>query len=197
MSDETEVESIRQEVVESMHAHWKLFMLQGLLMLVLGVFAVMLPMVSTLAIELLVGWLLLIGGVLRTVSLLRSQRIPGYWWSMLSAVLAIALGILLVFQPLQGELTLTLLLTVFFILEGMATILIAVHLRTHLGNWGWILFSGVVDLVLAFLILQGWPSTAAWAIGLLLGVNMLFTGLSLAMSALAARTLGGAPPAGP
>jgi uncharacterized membrane protein HdeD (DUF308 family) len=196
MSDETEVEAIRRKILATMHAHWKLFMLQGVLMLVLGVFAIMLPMVSTLAIELLVGWLLLIGGVLRAISLLRSQRMPGYWWSMLSAVLAIVLGILLVFQPLQGELTLTLLLTVFFILEGVATILIAVRLRTHLGNWGWILFSGVVDLLLAFLILQGWPSTAAWAIGLLVGINMLFTGLSLAMSALAARTLGDAPPAG-
>jgi uncharacterized membrane protein HdeD (DUF308 family) len=192
---EADAEAMRSRIVAAIHAHWKLVLFQGVMMVVLGFLAVMLPVVSTLAIELMLGWLFVIGGVLRALVLFRTKRTPGYLWSMLSAVLAVLLGVMLVFQPMQGELTLTFLLTVFFALEGIATIAIAVRLRSHLHNWGWILFNGVVDLVLAILILQGWPSTAAWAIGLLAGINMLFLGLSLITSALAARSLGDSPSA--
>ena len=86
-------------------------------------------------------------------------------------------------------LTLTLVLVVFFILEGIGAILVAIEHRRHLPSWGWVLFSGLVDLLLAFLIWDGWPSSASWAIGLLVGINMLFVGLSLIMTALAARTM--------
>ena len=81
-------------------------------------------------------------------------------------------------------------LVVVFLAEGAAAIFIAVDFRRHLTSWGWTLFSGLVDLVLAYLIWQGWPATADWAIGLLVGINMFMFGLSLAMTALAARSLG-------
>jgi uncharacterized membrane protein HdeD (DUF308 family) len=108
----------------------------------------------------------------------------------LTAILALVLGLLLVARPLEGVLTLTMVLVVVFLVEGVAAILIALDFHRHLHNWGWILFSGLVDLVLAYLIWKGWPATADWAIGLLVGINMFVLGLSLAMTALAARAIG-------
>lgn len=115
---------------------------------------------------------------------------PGFGWSMLTALLSVALGVILILRPLAGVLTLTMVLVAFFIVEGIASILGAIEHRQHLRSWGWVLFSGIVDLFLAYLIWAGWPSSADWAIGLLVGINMLFLGLSLVMTALAARVMG-------
>ena len=120
----------------------------------------------------------------------QSRRLPGFAWALLTALLAILLGLILIFRPLAGVLTLTMVLIAFFILEGITAIVLAVQHRDHLKSWGWVLFSGIVDLLLAFLIWDGWPSSADWAIGLLVGINMLFFGLSLVMTALAARLMG-------
>lgn len=97
------------------------------------------------------------------------------------------MGTILIANPLQGALTLTIVLVLLFLVEGVAAIAVAIGFREHSRNWGWLLFSGLVDLLLAFLIWQGWPGTAAWSIGLLVGVNLFFTGLSLMMLAIAAR----------
>jgi uncharacterized membrane protein HdeD (DUF308 family) len=115
---------------------------------------------------------------------------PGFAWAMVTAVLAIVLGVILIVRPLAGVLTLTMVLVAFFIVEGVASVVGAIQHRRHLRSWGWVLFSGIVDLLLAYLIWAGWPSSADWAIGLLVGVNMLFFGLSLVMTALAARLIG-------
>src|ERR1700751_3585570 len=119
---------------------------------------------------------------------------PGFGWSMLRALLAVVLGLILIARPLAGVLTLTMVLVAFFILEGIIAIVIAVQHRNHLTRWGWVLLSGLIDLFLAYLIWQGWPSSAGWAIGLLVGINMVFLGVSLLMSALAARLMGPQPP---
>jgi uncharacterized membrane protein HdeD (DUF308 family) len=94
---------------------------------------------------------------------------------------------MLVMMPLAGTLTLTVLLITFFVLEAIGKILFALDLRKHSHSWSWALATGILDLFLAALIFAGWPSTAAWAIGLLVGVNMIFFGVSLVMISLAAR----------
>jgi len=148
------------------------------------------PNVATFAISIFVGWLFFIGGIFRALSVWRSRGMPGFAWSLLTALLAILFGLILIFRPLAGALTLTMVLVAFFILEGITAIVLAVRHREHLRSWGWVLFSGIVDLLLAFLIWDGWPSSADWAIGLLVGINMLFFGLSLVMTALTARLMG-------
>ena len=162
-------------------------MVQGVLMIALGTLAVALPVVTTLAVEILVGWLFVIGGVWRAISLARSSRMPGFGWSLAMAIVAIALGAMLVMMPLAGMLTLTMLLITFFVLEAIGKILFALDLRKHSHSWSWALATGILDLFLAALIFAGWPSTAAWAIGLLVGINMIFFGVSLVMISLAAR----------
>jgi len=190
MSDMTDLEGLRRQLALTIHAHWKLFLAQGILMMVLGFMAVAEPNVATVAVGIFVGWLFFVGGIFRAVSVWHSRRMPGFPWSMLTAVLAIALGLILILRPLAGVLTLTMVLVAFFIVEGVASILGAIQHRQHLRSWGWVLFSGIVDLLLAYLIWAGWPSSADWAIGLLVGINMLFFGLSLVMTALAARLMG-------
>lgn len=188
-SIEPKIEEIRRKVAEAIKAHWKLFLTQGIVMIVLGFAAVLLPNIATLAIAIFIGWLFLIGGVVRAFSVWHARSAPGFGWSMLTALLAIALGLILVLHPFEGVLTLTMVLIALFVVEGIAAIVIALEFRRHIKQWGWTLFNGIVDLVLAWLIFQGWPSTAAWAIGLLVGINMIFLGLSLTMTALAGRAM--------
>jgi uncharacterized membrane protein HdeD (DUF308 family) len=191
MSIQPDLEGIRRQMAATIHAHWKLVLVQGIVMMVLGFLAVAEPNVATFAIGIFVGWLFFVGGIFRALSVWRARRMPGFAWSLLTALLAIVLGLILIFRPLAGVLTLTMVLIAFFILEGITAIVLAVQHREHLRSWGWVLFSGVVDLLLAYLIWAGWPSSADWAIGLLVGINMIFLGLSLLMTALAARPMGG------
>jgi uncharacterized membrane protein HdeD (DUF308 family) len=190
MSIQPDIDGIRRQMAATIHAHWKLVLVQGIVMMVLGFLAVAEPNVATIAVGIFVGWLFFIGGIFRAMSVWQSRGMPGFAWSLLTALLAIVLGLILIFRPLAGVLTLTMVLIAFFILEGITAIVLAVQHREHLWSWGWVLFSGIVDLLLAFLIWDGWPSSADWAIGLLVGVNMLFFGLSLVMTALAARLMG-------
>ena len=91
-------------------------------------------------------------------------------------------------SPLVGALSLTLVLIAFFLIEGVVSIMFALdHKRELSGQWGWMLMSGIVDLVLAALVFGGLPSTAAWAIGLLVGINMVFGGSALIAMALHAK----------
>jgi uncharacterized membrane protein HdeD (DUF308 family) len=183
------LDAIRRGLAEAIHGHWKFFLAEGIVMLVLGLLAIAVPEIASLAIAILIGWLFFIGGIFRTLSLLQHRGMPGFAWSLLTALLAIVLGVILLFRPIAGVLTLTIVLVAFFIIEGVAAILLAIEHRRHLPSWGWVLLSGLVDLLLAYLIWDGWPSSAGWAIGLLVGINMVFVGLSLIMTAIAARTM--------
>lgn len=191
MSERTlpDLDDVRGRLSSAIHAHRKLFLAEGIVMLVLGLVAIAVPEVASLAIAVLIGWLFFVGGIFRTISVWQHRTMPGYGWSLAAALLAIILGLVLLLRPAAGVLTLTIVLVAFFILEGISAILLAIEHRRHLPSWGWVLFSGLVDLLLAFLIWDGWPSSAGWAIGLLVGINMLFLGLSLIMTALAARTM--------
>jgi uncharacterized membrane protein HdeD (DUF308 family) len=185
------VEAVRRQVLATLHAHWKLFLVQGILMLILGMLAVALPNFSTLEIELVVGWLFLVGGFLRAAAIVRKRHMPGFWWSLSSSVIALAFGAILIARPLQGVITLTVVLIVVFIVEGIAAIFVAIEFRRYLRHWSWMLLSGVINLGLAYLILRGWPTTAAWVIGLYVGINLIFLGVPLIMNAIAARSIEG------
>ena len=126
------------------------------------------------------------------------RQSPGFCWSLVSAILGIATGVVLLLWPLSGIFSLTLVLIVFFAIEGLASITFGLDHRNALsGRWGWMLRSGVVDLFLAAIILAGLAGTAAWALGLLVGVNMVFGGSALIAMALCARETGARSPADP
>ena len=188
-SIESEMEQSRRRVLSAIRRHWVLFLIEGIALAVFGAIAVVLPGIAALTVTILLGWLFLFSGILGLVTTIWMRQLPGFWWSLLSALLAIITGIALLAWPFGGVLSLTLVLAVFFVIEGVASIMYALdHRREFSGRWGWMLASGVIDLVLAMLILVGFPGTASWAIGLLVGINMLMGGVALMAMALHART---------
>ena len=184
-----DVDRLQRTVAASVREHWVLFLVEGIILVILGVAAVIVPPIAGLATTLFLGWLFLISGIVGLITTFWMRSAPGFWWSLLSAVLSIVAGGLLVGWPVSGLLSLTLVLIVFFLADGVATIMYALdHRRDLSGRWGWMLFSGIVDIVLAALILAGLPGTATWAIGLLVGINLVFGGMALIAMALHARS---------
>jgi uncharacterized membrane protein HdeD (DUF308 family) len=189
--DPGSIDRFQQALAQTVREHWVLFLIEGIVLVVLGVLAILVPMVATIAVAILLGWLLFISGVVGLITTFMMRNAPGFWWSLLSAVLGIVAGIILFGWPILGAISLTLVLTAFFIIEGVASIMYALEHRKELtGRWTWMLVSGIVDLLLALIILTGLPGTAAWALGLLVGINMLFGGTSLIAMALHARSSG-------
>jgi uncharacterized membrane protein HdeD (DUF308 family) len=187
--DRRESDQLQTAVAASLHEHWVLFLVEGIILLVLGAAAILVPPIATLAVAIFLGWLFLVSGVVGLVTTFWMRHAPGFWWSLVSAILGIAVGIVLLGWPVSGAVSLTLVLIVFFVIEGVASIMFALeHKRELTGRWGWMLASGVVDLILAFIIFAGLPGTAAWALGLLVGINMVFGGSALIAMALHART---------
>jgi uncharacterized membrane protein HdeD (DUF308 family) len=167
--------------------HWKAYLFEGILLLIFGLAAIVLPLLASLTITILLGWLFLISGGAGLAFSFWARKGPGFWWSMVSAVLALIAGVVLIAMPVQGTLTLTFIVGIYFLAEGVATIMYAFQHRSRLSErWGWMLASGVADIFIAFIIISGWPATA-WAIGLLVGINLVFGGASLIALALAAR----------
>jgi len=174
---------------KSVHDHWLLFLIEGIVLLILGLLAILVPQVASLAVTILLGWLFLISGVLGLISSFWARGAPGFWWALLSAVLTIVVGVLLLGWPIAGVLSLTYLLIAFFFIEGVASVMFAIEHRRELTNgWVWMLLSGIVTLILGVIILAGLPGTAAWALGLLVGIDMVFGGSALLAIALAARS---------
>ena len=179
---------LQRALTQSIREHWVLFLIEGIVLVVLGVLAIIIPPIATIAFTIFLGWLFLISGVMGLITTFLARHAPGFWWSLLSAVLAIAAGIVLLLWPISGAISLTLLLIVFFIIEGVLSIMYALEHKKELsGRWGWMLVSGIIDLILAAIIWAGLPGTAAWALGLLVGINMLFGGAALIAIALHAR----------
>jgi len=188
MSTQPDLRGVQRAVQSALHRHWVLFLIEGIVLLVLGVFAVLVPPVATLAITIVFGWLFLVSGIVGLITTFWMRSAPGFWWSLISAALGIVVGLLLLARPLGGALSLTLLLIAFFIVEGAVSIMFALdHKRELSGQWGWMLVSGIIDLALAMMIFAGLPSTAAWALGLLVGINMIFGGAAMIAMALHAR----------
>ena len=179
---------IQAAVAGAIRAHATFFLVEGIVLLILGALAILLPPFATLAVTIIFGWIFLVSGLIGWVTTLGARGAPGFWWSLASAVIAIAAGVVLLAQPVTGALSLTFVLIAFFVIEGIVTIMYAIDHRAQLsGRWGWMLASGVVDLILAGIIFAGLPGTAAWALGLLVGINMVFGGVAMIGMALAAK----------
>jgi uncharacterized membrane protein HdeD (DUF308 family) len=179
---------VERAVAGAIHAHWMMFLIEGIILVILGLAAIVLPVIATLAFTLVIGWLFLISGGVGLVTTFWMRSAPGFWWALVSAVVALAAGIILILWPISGSVSLTLVLIAFFVIEGIATIFYATEHRAQLsGRWAWMLASGIVDLILAGIIFAGLPGTAAWALGLLVGINLVFGGTAMIGMALAAR----------
>ena len=186
--DQQNAERMGRTLAGAIHEHWALFLIEGIILVILGIAAIALPPIATLAFTIIIGWVFLISGVVGLFTTFWARHVPGFWWSLISAVIGIAAGVVLLLWPITGTLSLTLVLIAFFVIEGIVSIMYAIEHRNQLtGRWGWMLVSGIIDLILAGIIFAGLPGTAVWALGLLVGINMLFGGAALIAMALAAR----------
>ena len=182
------ISKLQSEVSARVRTHWKAFLIEGILLAILGLAAMIVPPLASLAVTIFLGWMFLISGIAGLALTFWARGMPGFWWSLLSAVLAIGAGIILLAQPVQGTLTLTIVVGVYFVAEGVATVMYALeHRRELTDRWSWLLIAGIVDIVIAGIIISGLPGSALWAIGLLAGINLLFGGATLIGMALAAR----------
>jgi uncharacterized membrane protein HdeD (DUF308 family) len=192
--NQPDIAKFQTAVANALHEHWKLYLVEGVVLLLLGFIAIVIPPIATLAVTIVLGWLFLLSGIMGLLTTFWMRHAPGFWWSLVSAALGVLVGASLLAMPLSGAVSLTVVLVAFFMIEGVVSIMFALdHKRELSGRWGWMLASGVVDLALGVMILAGLPSTAAWAIGLLVGINMMFGGSALIGMALHARNAAPTP----
>lgn len=188
MTSPEDFSRLQSAMSQTVKAHWKAFLFEGILLAVLGVAALILPPLASLAIAIFLGWMFLISGIGGLIVTYWARSTPGFWWSLISAALAVLAGLLLLARPIQAVLTLTIVLGAYFLAEGVATIMYALkHRREPSSRWSWLLIAGLVDIAISFLVITGLPSSAEWAIGILVGINLLFGGAALIGMALAAR----------
>jgi len=184
---------MQRSISDTMRDYSGLLLAQGIIVTVLGILAVIWPQISTVATDIFVGWLFLLSGILGLVTLFLAPNAPAFFWSLLTAGLSLFAGVLLLWHPVEGSISLTLVLIALFIAEGIFQIAAAIRYRDTLpDSWGWLLMSGIVDLVLAGVIISGWPQSANWALGLVVGVNLITSGLAITMMAVTARKVGSA-----
>jgi len=159
---------------------------ESILLIILGSLAVMLPVFSTFALEILIGSLLALAGIVQLIRAFTAKDSPAFLATLISGLIYAAVGALLLAYPLTGVITLTILLLTLYLVQGGAQIAMAFQMR-HAKGWGWLLLSGLVTLGLAVIIGTGFPSTAMWVMGLLTGINLIFFGFALLAVVLASN----------
>ena len=152
-----------------------LLILEGVALVLLGLVSAIAPFAATIAVTLVVGWVLLLAGVIRLVSSL-THRGPGWGWALLSALVSVVVGVLLLARPVAGAYSLTLLLAAYFLAHALLSFARAI---SHRGARPWAILSGVADLILWVIVLMGLWVGALWMLGLLVAVNLAFAGATL------------------
>jgi uncharacterized membrane protein HdeD (DUF308 family) len=178
----------RAKLTKAIHDHWRLILAEGVILILLGIAAIAVPVVAGLATTIFLGFMFLMAGIVGLVSTFSGRGLPGFWWSLFSAIVALIAGSILLYKPVLGMVSLTYVLIAYFIVDGILTIILALRHRDELsGRWQWLLANGVIDLILAAIIIGGLPGTLAWVLGLLVGIDFVFGGSSLIAMALWAR----------
>jgi len=158
----------------------------GIIMIVLGALAVILPGPFSLALELFLGWLFLIGGILQAVAAFQHLNVKGYGWAAANGVFAAIAGALMIALPAAGVLALTIILTAFYLADGVLKLIGASQGKDMPGR-GMLVINGVLGLIIAAIVIAEWPISAQWFIGIIVGVNLLLGGVTLLTLASAAK----------
>jgi uncharacterized membrane protein HdeD (DUF308 family) len=162
----------------------KALMITSIVLIVIGLFGITLPQFLSMAIALFAGWLLLFAGTIALFITWHGFR--ERWVAWLKPFVLIAIGLLILLHPLAGTAALGLMLAIYFLFDGFAGVGSAWEMRPQTG-WGWLMFNGITSLLLALVLIAGWPFSSAWLIGLFIGISLLIDGISLLMICLATR----------
>jgi uncharacterized membrane protein HdeD (DUF308 family) len=158
----------------------------SIFMILAGLLAILIPPVAGIAITVFVGWLLVVSGIFHLVYAWHIRSKGSLTWELIVGLVYLLAGIFLLMHPVAGLATLTLALAIYLFVEGVLEFVMAFNLRPHRG-WGWLLLDGIITLILAIMIWRTWPFSAAWVLGTLIGISMLFSGTSRLMLSIHAR----------
>src|SRR3954465_10463093 len=179
LSLDAAAEVFREAMRDTVQRYSPWYLVQGVLLIAAGILAIIYPVLSSAAVVVLLGWLLIISGVVQGLSLIGARHVPNFWLQLISVILAVLIGCLFLRDPAQGMATLALLLIVFFMIEGISKVVFALTIRPF-PNWGWVLASGLVGIVLALILWATLPVTALWLVGVLLGLQLISVGAAIA-----------------
>ncbi|MCB1442868.1 MAG: HdeD family acid-resistance protein [Methyloceanibacter sp.] len=182
--------ALREAMRETVKRYSLWYLIQGVLLVIAGVLAIISPVIASVALVFLLGWILIVSGVLQAIGLIGASHVPHFWLQLISAVLAALIGVLLLRSPESSLLVMTMLLIVYFMVEGLAKVIFALTIRPF-PNWGWVLASGFLGIVLSSLLWTNMPLSAEWLLGFMLGLLLISEGAALAYLAWHIRT---APP---
>lgn len=159
----------------------------GIVLIILGIAAIALPLAATIAASLLFGWLFIIAGIAQLIYAFQSRREQYFLWKLLLGLLYLLAGVVVLSSPIITALTLTLILGISIFIQSVIEVFGAFQMRPDRG-WGWVLFSGIVGIILGIFIWSEWPSSAIWFLGVWFGVNFLSDGIGLLMHASRVRS---------
>lgn len=166
---------MRSAMREAMKRHSKWYIGQGALMMAAGIVGLLFPVISSLAVIYILGWLVIASGVLQAISLIGARYVPHFWLQLVASALSLVIGLLLIRNPGGGLVALTLLMIVFFIVGGIAKVVLALTLRPF-PKWSWILASGVIGIVLGVVLFAEFRAMAPWLLGFLVGIQLFSEG---------------------
>lgn len=178
MAQNTPVEMVRNASTVSI--------LWGVLLIVFGMMAVGSPFLAAVAVSVVVAWLIVLAGIVHVVLAFRAHGAGSMIWKLLVGIAYLCFGGYLIVHPVLGVATLTLVLASLFLIEGILNIVLYVKMRPMHGS-SWVLVDGIITLLLGLMIYMQWPSSSGWAIGTLVGISMIFSGVARVMMSLAVR----------
>jgi uncharacterized membrane protein HdeD (DUF308 family) len=181
-------ESMKDIILGDVAKNWGWILALGILFVVLGTIGLGMSVFLTIVSVMFFGILILVGGIFQVIDAFKCKGWKGTVWHVLIGLLYVAVGIMLLTRPLAGSLVLTVMLGGSIIAVGILRIIMGFQLRGATGTWGWVVFSGVVTLVLGFMILSKWPGSGLWVIGLFVAIEMIMHGWSYIMVALAVKS---------
>jgi len=179
--------AMREAMRETVKRYSLWYLLEGVLLVIAGVVALIYPHIASVTLVFLLGWILIISGVLQGIGLIGAKDVPHFWLQLVSAVLALLIGVLLISNPDAGLLIMTVLLIVFFVVEGISKIVFALNIRPFMG-WAWVLLSGIIGLLLGAYLWANTPLSSEWVLGVLLGIMLISEGAALAYLAWMVRS---------
>jgi uncharacterized membrane protein HdeD (DUF308 family) len=175
------------EEIESLRHRWGWLLALGIIMVVLGTIALFIMPAATIGTVLVLGWLLVISGVIEAVHAFRVRKWGGIFLHLIGGILGVLIGLLIVTHPVAGALAWTLLFASFFTVIGIFRLIAAIRLK--FPNWGWAAFDGTITLLLGIILWVDWPWSGLWYLGLAVGVSLILRGWSYVMFALAVHNL--------
>lgn len=166
---------LRAAVRDTIRKRSLLFLIQGGLMVVAGLLALLFPLIASTGFVVVLGWLLIISGIVQAVSLIGATQVPYFWLQLVTVALEMIVGFLLVSNPEAGVVAVTFLMLVLFLVGGMARLVFSLMIRP-MPDWGWMLLGGIISIFCAAVLIASLPEAAGWLLGLLLGIHLIAAG---------------------